>query len=282
MEQCIYCDYTTDNKIKFAKHVLHEHKQNRQTYLIQIKYNGIQPTCKCGCGELMKYNAALADFPSYNKSHLKKINEGKTFEEIWGDPKSEKRVKAISDARKSKFASGEYDYIKEAIKENRKNPELGEKISKGAKGIPKPKPEGFGVGRKHSEETREKMSESAIENILKTGRVKRSKLEFKFEGLLTGLDVEYTHSYYIPSIKKIYDFYIPSYNILIEVDGDFWHCNPKSFPNPTCKTQEINLENDQYKNQWALENGYALIRFWEHDINNNIKEVKRILLEAMK
>ena len=43
MEKCHYCDYQTDSKIKFAKHVFHEHKQNRQTYLIQTKYNGIQP-----------------------------------------------------------------------------------------------------------------------------------------------------------------------------------------------------------------------------------------------
>lgn len=281
MEQCAYCDYQTDNKIKFAKHVLHEHKLNRQNYLIQTKYNGIQPTCQCGCGELMKYNATLADFPKYNKQHLKKINEGKTFEEIWGDPKSEKRVKAISDTRKNKFASGEYDHIKEAIKENRKNPELGKKISQSAKGVPKPKPEGFGVGRKHSEETKEKMSESAIENLLKTGKVKRSKLEFKFEGILIGLNLNYTHSLYIPQVKKIYDFYLPDYNILIEVDGDFWHCNPNKFPQPTCKTQEINLENDKEKNQWANENGYKLIRFWEDDINNNIKEVKRTLMEYL-
>ena len=279
MEKCTYCDYITDNKIKFAKHVLHEHKQNRQEYLIQTIYNGIQPTCSCGCGELMKYNPTLADFPKYNKKHLKKINEGKTFEEIWGDPKSEKRVKAISDARKEKFASGEYNHILDSIKENRKDPKLGKKISEGSKGVPKPKPEGFGIGRKHSEKTKEKMSETAIENILKTGRVKRSKLEFKFEGLLIGLNIEYTHSFYIPSIKKIYDFHIPTHNILIEVDGDFWHCNPEVFPNPTYKTQEINLKNDQYKNQWALENGYKLLRFWEYDINNNIKEVKKILLE---
>jgi hypothetical protein len=282
MEQCVYCDYQTDNKIKFAKHVLHEHKQNRQTYLIQTRYNGIQPICSCGCGELMKYNSTLADFPKYNKKHLKVINKGKTFEEIWGDPKSEKRVKAISDARKVKFASGEYDYIKEAVKLNRKNPELGNKISKGAKGVPKPKPEGFGIGRIHSEKTRDKMSDSAIERIIKTGKVKRSKLEFKFEGLLVGLNIEYTHSFYISSIKKIYDFHILDHNILIEVDGDFWHCNPKNFPSPTCKTQEINIKNDEIKNQWALENGYTLLRFWEHDINNNTQQVIQTLLDHIK
>jgi very-short-patch-repair endonuclease len=281
MEQCAHCNYQTDNKIKFAKHVLHEHKQNRQTYLIQTKYNGIQPTCLCGCGELMKYNATLADFPSYNKKHLKKISEGKTFEEIWGDPKSEKRIKAISNARKEKFASGEYNHIIKAIKENRKDPKLGEKISKGAKGISKPKPQGFGIGRKHSEETKEKMSESAIERIIITDQNHSSKLEEKFILILDILDINYKRFFYAKPIKAFYDFYIPEYNILIEVDGDFWHCNPISFPEPKYDSQKHNMKRDQEKNQWALENGYTLLRFWENDINNNIKEVKNILLEHL-
>ena len=126
------------------------------------------------------------------------------------------------------------------------------------------------------------MRDTAIENILKQGKVKRSQLEYKFETLLDLLEIKYTHSFYIPSIKKIYDFYLLDYNILIEIDGDFWHCNPIKFPTPTCKTQEINIINDEFKNNWAQENGYKLLRFWEDDINNNIKLVKQILLENIK
>jgi len=284
MEKCHYCDYQTDNKIKFAKHVFHEHKQNRQIYLIQTKYNNIQPTCKCGCGELMKYNATLAGFPTYIKKHLYIIQKGKTQEEIFGDMNSEKRIKAISEARKKRFASGEYDYIKDAIQESRKDPELGKKISNGTKGIPKPKPEGFGVGRIQSKETREKMSDSAIQRIIKTGKVKRSLLEIRFETFLETLDIKFISSYYIntENYHFIFDFYLPKDNILIEVDGDFWHCNPKTHSFPICKTQEINVKNDQEKNKWAEENGYKLLRFWEDDINNNIKQVKQILLENLK
>ena len=276
MSKCNICNQEFDSEIKLSKHIQHTHKLKKTEYLIQTKYKGNHPLCGCGCGQKTRYEPSQLDFCRFIKGHQSRL------EGHWGDLKSEKRVKAISQTRKNKFASGEYNYIKDSIKEARKDPKLGEKISKGAKGVAKPKPKGFGVGRKHSQETKNKMRDTAIENILKQGKVKRSQLEYKFETLLDLLEIKYTHSFYIPSIKKIYDFYLLDYNILIEIDGDFWHCNPIKFPTPTCKTQEINIINDEFKNNWAQENGYKLLRFWEDDINNNIKLVKQILLENIK
>ena len=80
--------------------------------------------------------------------------------------------------------------------------------------------------------------------------------------------------------QEIYDFYLPEYNTFIEIDGDFWHCNPDTkFAIPECKSQKLNLINDQFKNKWVTDNGYKMLRFWENDINNNISIVKEILLE---
>lgn len=276
MSKCNICNQEFDSEIKLSKHIQHTHKLKKTEYLIQTKYDNNHPLCGCGCGQKTRYEPSQLDFCRFIKGHQSRL------EGHWGDLKSEKRVKAISQTRKNKFSTGEYDYIKDSIKEARKDPKLGEKISKAVKGIPKPKPKGFGVGRVHSKETRKKMSDIAIENILKHGKVKRSQLEYKFETLLDLLEINYIHSFYISSIKKIYDFYLPDYNILIEVDGDFWHCNPLNYPNPTCKTQEINLLNDKIKNEYAENNGYKLLRFWEDDINNNIKLVKQILLENIK
>jgi very-short-patch-repair endonuclease len=241
--------------------------------IIQDKYHGVHPTCQCGCEKQTRYEAKLKDFCKWIHGHQSRISGH------FGDPKDPKRVAKIIATRKEKFASGEYDHIKQAVKD-RDNVELGKKISQGAKGIPKPKPEGFGVGRVQSEETRKKMSETAIENIIKTGKVKRSNLEYKFEGILDSLEYQYHHSYYIKEIKKIYDFYLPEYNTFIEIDGDFWHCNPDTkFAIPECKSQKLNLINDQFKNKWVQDNGYKILRFWENDINNNISIVKKILLE---
>ena len=242
--------------------------------LIQEKYNSIHPTCQCGCGQQTRYEPNLKDYCKWIHGHQSKIPGH------FGDPKAEKRVNAIIKTRKAKFVSGDYNHILNKVSQKRSE-ETKQKISKGGKGISRPKANGFGTGRVHSQATKDKMSNSAVQRILKTGKVKRSGLEYKFEGILELLEIKYIHSYFIKDINKIYDFYIPEYNTLIEIDGDFWHCNPNTkYALPECKTQHINIENDKFKSQWAVDNGYKLLRFWENDINNNIKQVKQVLLKS--
>jgi len=109
-----------------------------------------------------------------------------------------------------------------------------------------------------------------------------SNLEKTFAKILDKLNIKYQQFYYAESIKSFYDFYIPKYNLIIEVDGDFWHCNPNSkFSIPKYKTQKRNIIKDNIKNDWAIKNGYKLLRFWEDDINNNVKQVKKILKENL-
>jgi hypothetical protein len=244
--------------------------------ILKEKYNGIHPTCKCGCGQETRYEPNKKDYCLWIHGHQSRIKGH------FGDPKNPNRVNKIISTRKEKFVSGEYNHVKDAIKLGRKDPKLGAKISKGAKGIAKPKPEGFGVGRKHSQSTKDKMSNTAIINLIKSGKTRRSSLEIGFENILQELNLDFIHSYFIESINKIYDFYLPDQHILIEIDGDFWHCNPKLYNEPICKSQEINIINDEFKNNWASDNGYKLLRFWEDDINNNILEVKKTLLEIIK
>jgi len=276
MEVCELCNKQFEISNDFINHLFHSHgKIKMKEYIIQTKYEGRNPICGCGCGEETKYDAKFKDFGKYKRGHQVRINKN-----YFGDPKNPKRVKAISEARKQRFASGEYDYIKEAVR-NRDPEELGKKISEGAKGVPKPKPEGFGVGRIQSTETREKMSQTAIKNLLKTGKVKRSKLELKFEGVLVGMGLNFKSSFYFPEVKKIYDFYLPEYNLLIEVDGDFYHCHPIKFTEPQYEIQKINIINDKFKSEWATQNGYKLIRFWESEINDNPELVMQKLKEYL-
>ena len=277
MLKCILCNYETESQISLSKHTSFYHKLKFPDYIIQVKYNGVKPLCSCGCGEKTRYEAKLADFCKFKHGHQSRLKDH------WGDLKSEKRVNAIIKTRKEKFASGEYNHIIKAIKLGRKDPELGDKISKGAKGIPKPKPTGFGEGRIHSDETKIKMSETAIKNIIITNRNHTSKLEITFQNILDLLDIKYQKFFYAKEIKAFYDFYIPEKNIVIEVDGDFWHCNPNSKHSvPKYDSQKKNKIRDEVKEKWLLDNGYKLLRFWETDINNNILEVKKILLSECK
>lgn len=275
MSKCNICNFKTNSEIKLSKHIQHTHKLKKTDYLIQTKYDDIHPICQCGCGQKTRYEASKLDFCRFISGHQSRLDGH------WGDLKSEKRVKAISDARKQRFASGEWDHILKQVSKPRSE-EIKQKISKSSTGISRPKADGFGIGRIHSQQTKDKMSETAIENIIKTDQNHTSKLEKTFANILDLLDIKYKTFFYAKDIKAFYDFYIPEYNTIIEVDGDFWHCNPVKFPEPQYESQKKNLIRDKFKNEWAINNGYKIIRIWENDINNNIQQVKQILLECCR
>jgi very-short-patch-repair endonuclease len=74
---------------------------------------------------------------------------------------------------------------------------------------------------------------------------------------------------------KIYDFYVPKSNLLIEVDGDYFHANPKVYTEGDLNSmQKRNIKNDVFKDTLANGRGYNLIRVWESDLANKYEEVK--------
>ena len=251
MIQCNICNFKTDSEIKLSKHIQHTHKLKKTDYLIQTKYNGIPPLCQCGCGQQTRYEATKLDFCKWIHGHQAKVAGH------FGDPKAEKRVQAIIKTRKDKFASGEYNHILEYVTKKRSK-KIINKIRK---------------TKQHQWET----------GKIGKKKYKPSKLEKTFANILDLLEIRYETSYYAKDIKAFYDVFLPDYNILIEVDGDFWHTNPLKYPDgPKNKCQIKNKLRDKVKTQWAADNGYKLLRFWENDINNNIKQVKQTLLENTK
>ena len=81
--------------------------------------------------------------------------------------------------------------------------------------------------------------------------------------------------------NKIYDFYIPLKNMLIEVDGDYYHANPKIYEQKS-PMQIRNTNNDKYKETMAKAFGYKIERVWESDLKNNYKEVKEKFKKLIK
>jgi very-short-patch-repair endonuclease len=99
-------------------------------------------------------------------------------------------------------------------------------------------------------------------------------------GLLEHTD--YIQQYYVKDIKSFYDFYLPRQRVLIETDGDFWHCNPNSkYKEAKYSTQRRNLITDAKKNNWASANGIPLLRFWESDIKKHPEQVISKLQEIL-
>lgn len=280
MLECKICNFKTDKQIRLSRHIWHIHKLKFPDYLMKVKYKGIKPICECGCGEETKYNKGIQDYCMFIFSHKSRMKGH------WGNLQDPKKAEKISKTRKEKFKSNEYNHVREGTK-NRDNIALGKSISKRMKGVAKPKPKGFGIGRKHSQETKDKMRDTQIKKW-KSGNIGKKKyytsaLENKFQLILQLLNIKFSSRLYAKEIKAFYDFYIPDKNIVIEVDGDFWHCNPNSkYSEPKYESQKKNLIRDKIKEQWLKDNGYKLLRFWEYDINNNTTEIIKTLIENLK
>lgn len=105
--------------------------------------------------------------------------------------------------------------------------------------------------------------------------------EKKFADMLKELGVKYDLQKVVG--KKIFDFYIPSKNMIVEVDGDYWHANPMLYEQKDLnKTQLRNQRNDKYKETLAKGNGYKFERVWEYDLKNNYKEEKKRFKKLLK
>ena len=100
-----------------------------------------------------------------------------------------------------------------------------------------------------------------------------TKPEREMNQILTELNVEFEPQKVVGF--KIYDFYVPQSNLLIEVDGDYFHANPEIYTEGDLnKMQQRNVKNDEFKDILANGRGYNLIRVWESDLANKYEEVK--------
>lgn len=70
---------------------------------------------------------------------------------------------------------------------------------------------------------------------------------------------------------KVYDAYLPSYNTLIEIDGDFWH--RPSLGECKYHFQVESFHNDKLKEDIARKNNLRLVRIKEKTVPKTIKEI---------
>lgn len=105
--------------------------------------------------------------------------------------------------------------------------------------------------------------------------------EKEFKKLLKELKVEFQVQKIVGN--KIYDFYIPHVNMLVEIDGDYYHANPEKVKLENInRMQEKNIRNDKFKDGLAAGLGFALERVWENDLKVNYKIVKARFKKLLK
>jgi very-short-patch-repair endonuclease len=120
------------------------------------------------------------------------------------------------------------------------------------------------MGRK-KEVKKEKSSLNAIEQKM-VSVLHSMNLSYKSQATINNYNVDFL----------IDDKYI------IECYGDYWHCNPSRYSadyynRGKKKTASEIWKRDEQRKRDLEKLGYKVLYFWEHEINNNIKDIKATL-----
>ena len=175
----------------------------------------------------------------FSKEHRKKLVENNPH--YWKDKKrSETTKQKISDKLVGRKLSVKH---KENIKKNNCK---------------------YWKGKKRDERTRQILIEWRKKNVFP---IKDTKIEIKIQNFLKQLQIPFfTHQYMKIEHGYQCDFFIPSMNLVIEADGDYWHKYPTGREIDHIRTSEL------------LSKGFKILRLWECEINNmSIKQFRRKL-----
>lgn len=99
-----------------------------------------------------------------------------------------------------------------------------------------------------------------------------SKLELALRDELIAREVRFEHQHFIAG--RSFDFMLNDFKLVIEVQGDFWHCCPTQYdedyfhPVRGMTASEI-WAYDKEKRDIVLAYGYHVLELWEHEIKNN-------------
>lgn len=99
---------------------------------------------------------------------------------------------------------------------------------------------------------------------------------------LETLNINFRKEVYIANNRWRVDFLIENDKI-IEVNGDFWHANPKIYSVDKLTTiQKNNVLRDIEKFNWINQNNYKLLIIWEQDIKFNTEDIKNKIEKYVK
>ena len=198
----------------------------------------------------------LGEDKARNKaSKLRAHREGKTYEDIYGDRAGEIKKKVADRDYKFLGSLGLHNFQdtkglswEEAYGHARAE-ELKAKLREGQ--------------ARRSKESKRKTSIASIRSQRDKGRLFFSKPERIVRDLLDDMNIEYIHQW--EHDLGFVDFFLVDYDIIIEVDGNYWH----NYPNGTPKDKETT--------EWLEALDYRVLRFWESNILSDIDSVEETI-----
>ena len=255
---CPYCDRRFETYNGLCKHVFSDKlphgKITQEKLLTDFKYNGVRPTCKCGCGEYtsIRYDGIGIHFCDYVLGHSSKIHNN------WGH--NENAIENSSETRRKQYKSGER-----------------EQWNKGKT-----------WEETYSEEEIKRLTKIQREKIYRMLTESEFSLSSKIEKdfineCIEPLGIEYITQYYIKDLHHYCDVYVPDKKTIIEFQGDYWHGNPKKYLKEELSDFQLKkVEKDEILRKYCKDNNITLIEIWESDYNKDKENIKSIILNLLK
>jgi hypothetical protein len=276
--KCRLCGQNIINRRSLGNHLARSHKDwNLQRYVLELCLQGEAPQCKCGCGKAVEWhktNCRYNDYVSGHNNTFSTTNQPEiTKEQIQKRNDSIRRTYA---SRKqeiaSKISSSLVTTFEDIEHRNRMSDHANRlwsddnfrsKVSEGQKRAWK---ENYNerYANVFTPEMRRKLSESNRANDSK--RTSEQEKSF-YKALRSSLPVEINDSFWLMSSEgsKCYDACIKDWNLLIELDGTFWHGLDRKHNFALC--QVFNMANDRCKERIAANQNWALARIAMDEFN---------------
>jgi very-short-patch-repair endonuclease len=118
-----------------------------------------------------------------------------------------------------------------------------------------------------------------IEGKAKSMKKKMTWPEREFAKMMGELGVKYETQKIING--KIFDFFIPSKNLVVEVDGNYYHGDENLYETLS-PMQKRNKKNDLYKDMVAKGLGYNIERVWESELKDEYIKTKEKFKKILK
>lgn len=134
---------------------------------------------------------------------------------------------------------------------------------------------------KHSEFSKEKMRKATVNRWINGDfSFRQTSIEKKVQNWLNENQIEFIYQYNIGGF--VADFACEKLKVIIECQGDFFHCNPniEKYRNPKYEVQKRNIYRDSIKKEKYKNSNWKLIELWESEINSG--EFKQILSCELK